>query len=183
MSSTAAAPTKYIPQIRTNSPEPNRDPITISSLPQFSQTYSAGAESFASLASARCILSHRRSSVRKLSLVCVAAALAAGCAKSPESIAPAYISPLSYQNFACDQLAEENVRVAAALAQASQQQRDARTNDTVGVIFLGLPVSTLSGGNVADQVARLKGEQQTLGQVAMQKRCTPNAAASHTVSG
>lgn len=121
--------------------------------------------------------------MRKSFLVCVAAALAAGCAKSPESIAPAYISPLSYQSLACDQLAEENARVSAALAQASQQQRDARTNDTVGVIFLGLPVSTLSGGNVADQVARLKGEQQTLSQVATQKRCLPNAAASQIISG
>lgn len=115
-------------------------------------------------------------------LVCVAAAVAAGCAKSPEGIAPAYISPLTYQNLECDQLAEENGRVAAALAQVSQQQRDARTNDTVGVIFLGLPVSTLSGGNVADQVARLKGEQQTLSQVATQKRCSSSTPASHIIS-
>jgi hypothetical protein len=115
--------------------------------------------------------------VRSSFIICVVTALAAGCAKSPESIAPAYISPLTYQNLACDQLAEEGARVSAALAQASQQQRDARTNDTVGVIFLGLPVSTLSGGNVADQVARLKGEQQTLIQVSTHKRCVPNAAA------
>ena len=37
--------------------------------------------------------------------------------------------------------------------------------------LLGLPVSSLSGGNVADQVARHKGEQQTLRQVMTEKRC------------
>lgn len=99
------------------------------------------------------------------------AALVAACAKSPESIAPAYVSPLAYQALNCTQITEELARVNVALAQASQQQRDARTNDTVGVILLGLPVSTLSGGNVADQVARLKGEQQTLQQTATQKSC------------
>jgi hypothetical protein len=34
----------------------------------------------------------------------------------------------------------------------------------------------LSGGNVADQVAKLKGEQQTLRQVMIEKRCTMPAA-------
>ena len=120
--------------------------------------------------------------MRSLFLVCAVAALAAGCAKSPESIAPAYISPLGYHNLACDQLGEEGARVAAALAQVSQQQRNARTNDTIGVIFLGLPVSTLSGGNVADQVARLKGEQQTIRQVAMQNRCSHSVTPSYLIS-
>ena len=102
----------------------------------------------------------------------VAVALLSACAKTPESIAPAYVSPLTYKNYACDQLAEEITRVSQALTLASQQQRNARSNDTVGVIFLGLPVSSLSGGNVADQVARLKGEQETIRRVMTEKRCT-----------
>ena len=56
----------------------------------------------------------------------------------------------------------ESVRVADALTSASEQQRTARSNDTIGVIFLGLPVSSLSGGNVASQIAALKGEQKTI---------------------
>ena len=54
---------------------------------------------------------------------------------------------------------------------ASEQQRRARANDTLGVIFLGIPVSSLSGGNVASQVGKLKGEEKTIRQVAMEKRC------------
>lgn len=99
-------------------------------------------------------------------------AVAAACAKSPESIAPSYVSPMTYRIYECDQLGEESQRVEAALMQASAQQRQARSDDTVGVILLGLPVSSLSGGNVADQVAKLKGEQQTLRQVMIEKRCT-----------
>mgnify|MGYP003657766112 CR=1 FL=1 len=78
---------------------------------------------------------------------------------------------MTYNAYECDQLAAEQQRVEAALVQVSAQQRQARSNDTVGVILLGLPVSSLSGGNVADQVARHKGEQQTLRQVMTEKRC------------
>ena len=94
-----------------------------------------------------------------------------GCAKAPESIAPAYVSPEIYKPYNCDQLAQEQARVSAALAKASQAQEDARSNDIVGVIFLGLPVSTLSGGNVAHQVAQLKGAEKTLRQVMNLKQC------------
>lgn len=102
----------------------------------------------------------------------VACSAVAGCAKTPESIAPAYVSPLNYQALDCDQIAEETARVETALVQVYAQQRDARTNDIVGVIFLGLPVSSLSGDNVASQVARLKGEQETLRKTATHKRCS-----------
>lgn len=109
----------------------------------------------------------------KITGLAAAIALAlAGCAKSPESIAPAYISPLQYQSLDCSQLSAESARIEQALTQVSEQQRNARTNDTVGVILLGLPVSSLSGGNVSDQVARVKGEQETLRKVMIEKKCT-----------
>ena len=95
-----------------------------------------------------------------------------GCAKSPESIAPAYVSPLQYSQLDCKQLSQESARIEQALSQVSEQQRNARTNDTVGVILLGLPVSSLSGGNVSDQVAKVKGEQETLRKVMIEKKCT-----------
>jgi hypothetical protein len=114
----------------------------------------------------------------KIGLGTAAAAclIASGCAKSPESIAPSYVSPMVYQKFECDQLAEESQRVEAALTQVSAQQRQARSDDTVGVILLGLPVSSMSGGNVADQVAALKGQQQTLRQVITINRCVSGPA-------
>lgn len=113
--------------------------------------------------------------MKSILTVSLAALVVAGCAKSPESIAPAYSSPLAYQPYNCDQLSQESQRVSEALAEVSQQQRDARTNDTMGVIFLGLPVSSLSGGNVADQVAKLKGENNTIRKEMIAKNCAASA--------
>jgi hypothetical protein len=108
-----------------------------------------------------------------LRLAALAAPLAlAACAQSPESIAPAYVSELPYDTFTCSQLAQEEARVEGALAAASKQQSDARTGDTVGVILLGLPTSTLSGSNVASQVASLKGQQIAIQQAETKKNCS-----------
>jgi hypothetical protein len=108
--------------------------------------------------------------MRKTASVIVAAALC-GCAKSPQSISPAYISDITYKPLSCQDLAIESARISQALAAASTQQENARTNDTVGVIFLGLPVSTLSGDNVAPEIARLKGENEAIHRVSMEKHC------------
>jgi hypothetical protein len=62
-------------------------------------------------------------------------------------------------------------RVNAAYAAASDQQHKARSNDTMGVIFLGLPVSSLSGQNVAGQVATLKGHQEAISRSATLRSC------------
>src|SRR5882724_1225704 len=81
-----------------------------------------------------------------------------GCAQSRESVQPAYASEVPYESWTCDQLGQEGANLSAALSQASKQQEDARTGDTVGVILLGLPVSSMSGSNVAPEIARLKGQ-------------------------
>ena len=84
---------------------------------------------------------------------------------------PAYVSHLNYLNWNCHQLAGEGQRLSSALAQASTQQENARSNDTVGVIFLGLPVSSLSGDNIAPEIGRLKGEQEAIRKASMSKAC------------
>lgn len=101
--------------------------------------------------------------------ICVLLLIA--CAKSPESIAPAYISEVQYQYWSCDQLAAEQQRLSNALSQASLQQENARTNDTVGVILIGLPVSSLSGDNIAPEIARLKGETEATRKASINKGC------------
>ena len=93
------------------------------------------------------------------------------CAKSPESIAPSYVSEVGYQNWNCNQLGDESHRLSDALARASVQQENARTNDTVGVLLIGLPVSSLSGDNIAPEIARLKGEQEAVRKASMNKTC------------
>jgi len=110
--------------------------------------------------------------MRALVGLMVVAVLLAACAKSPESIAPAYVSQLNYQNLSCQQLAEENARLTQALTVASKQQQNARTNDTVGVILLGLPVSSLSGDNIAPQIADEKGQMEAIHQRQLALGCT-----------
>ena len=109
--------------------------------------------------------------MRTIPLLTAVAITLCACAQTPESIAPSYVSPLIYRGYDCDQLGAESIRIDDALVSASEQQRTTRTNDTIGLIFLGLPVSSLSGGNVASQIASLKGEQKATRQIANKMRC------------
>ena len=71
------------------------------------------------------------------------------CATKPENITPQYVSTVQYKDLSCKQLGVELARTEEALAVASGEQKKARSNDTLGVIFLGVPVSSLSGSNKA----------------------------------
>lgn len=99
------------------------------------------------------------------------AAIVAACAKSPESIQASYISEVGYQAWSCKQLAEEQQRLSAAYATAAAQQEKARSNDIVGVILIGVPVSSLSGDNIAPEISRLKGEQEAVRKAMITKSC------------
>jgi hypothetical protein len=108
---------------------------------------------------------------RTLFIGAVAIVALAGCAKSPASIAPAYVSEIPYQSLSCEQLGAESARVTNALAAASQQQENARGGDIVGIILIGLPVSSMSGDNIAPQIANLKGQQDALQRTMIAKNC------------
>jgi C-terminal processing protease CtpA/Prc len=90
------------------------------------------------------------------------AALISGCATAPENIAPSYVSHIAYMQYSLEELSQEQARLQAAVSTSSDAQRKARSNDTMGVIFLGLPVSSLSGSNQASNLARLKGELEAV---------------------
>jgi hypothetical protein len=95
----------------------------------------------------------------------------AGCAPTPESIQPAYVSEVPYQSWSCQQLGEELGRLHNALSTASTQQNSARSNDIAGVIFLGLPVGSMSGQSIAPQIARYKGEQEAVNEALIRNNC------------
>jgi len=107
----------------------------------------------------------------RLFLSGLAVAGLAACAKSPESIQPAYVSPVTYDGLSCPQLGEKQGRLATALATASNQQSQARSNDIAGILLLGLPVASLSGENIAPQIALYKGQQEAVRQVTLRKSC------------
>lgn len=93
------------------------------------------------------------------------------CATAPQNITPQYVSTTQYQSLTCPQLGVELARTEDALAAASGEQSKARKNDTLGVLFLGLPVSSLSGSNKASYIAQLKGQVEAMNQVANLNNC------------
>ena len=123
--------------------------------------------------------------MKKPPLVVIALAivsLVSGCATAPENIAPAYVSHLAYMQYTVEQLGQEEARLQAALSTSSDAQRKARSNDTLGVIFLGLPVSSLAGSNQASNVARIKGELEAVQKAIILKGGKPVDASPTTVS-
>ncbi len=97
--------------------------------------------------------------------------LTAGCAKAPESIQASYVSDVNYSGWSCKQLGQEEQRLSAAYASTAAQQNKARNNDVVGIILIGLPVSSLSGDNVAPEIARLKGNQEAVQRAMIKNNC------------
>jgi hypothetical protein len=106
----------------------------------------------------------------------LAALFMAGCASKSGDIAPAYVSPMTYQSYTCPQLAAEAQRVSAAAAAAAGQQDSQATKDavatTVGVIVFW-PTLFLIGGDKqnAAQLAVLKGQMDAIEQASIQKNC------------
>ncbi|WP_431285462.1 hypothetical protein ACQW02_11930 [Humitalea sp. 24SJ18S-53] len=101
----------------------------------------------------------------------LAAAVIVGCAQAPETIAPAFVSEIPYLSYTCEQLADEQLRLNGELLVSTQQQQQARSNDTAGVILLGLPLGSMSGGNVAPLIAQYRGQQEAMHRAAIRKGC------------
>ncbi len=128
----------------------------------------------------------RWQSLRRLGFPVLAVAVAAGltgCAKRPENIAPAYVSHQPYVSWSCQELGEEALRLNGAFSAACEAQRDARSADIAGVILIGLPVASLSGDNIAPQIATLKGNIRAVQEAMRLNNCTrfePGIPDSHS---
>lgn len=99
------------------------------------------------------------------SRIALAAALAvslAGCAKRPDAIAPAAIPMSAYQNLDCQQLAAEYLVEYQNMAALAKAQNDAATGDAMGVFLVGVPVSSVFGGNQEGNLAVAKGKVQAI---------------------
>ena len=117
-------------------------------------------------------LSAETESIMSLRLTILPGLLAvAACAAAPESIQATFVPETPFLAMSCEQLGAEQARLAMSLQQNSTQQRNARTNDTLGVLFVGLPLSSMSGSNVAGTIAQQRGMQEAMQRVAVQKNC------------
>lgn len=97
----------------------------------------------------------------KRSLILVAVILAA-CAPRPEAIAPAAMPSGMYDRLSCQQAQAERASVAERLAALEASQRSAATGDALGVFLVGVPVSSLTGGDRAGEIALHKGKALAL---------------------
>jgi len=101
--------------------------------------------------------------------------LMSGCAKKAEDIQAAYISPLQYQNYSCQQLQMEMERVRAKVAEVAEAQDKQHTKDvvatTVGLVVFWPALFMLAGSDKAQELSHLKGEYDALQRAAIAKDC------------
>lgn len=100
----------------------------------------------------------------------------AGCASKSSEIAPAYISPVSYQAYSCQQLGIEAQNVSQQAAIATGQQDKLHSEDvtkaTVGAVLFW-PVLLFNSGNgaTAANLAQLRGQMNAIQQASTMKNC------------
>ena len=99
-----------------------------------------------------------------------------GCATKSDDIKAAYISPLNYEQYTCEQLGAEAQRVSARAAETAGIQDKKASGDAVAVgvgLIIFWPALLFIKGKGANEseLARLKGEMETIEKVSIQKNC------------
>jgi len=98
-----------------------------------------------------------------------------GCATRPENVSAAYISPLQYQSYDCDQVQGELLRVNRHVTEVTGEQKINADRDAValgvGLVLFWPALFFMAGGDKSEQLGRLKGEYDALEQVAVLKKC------------
>lgn len=112
----------------------------------------------------------------KIYVALAAMILVAGCASKSENIQATYMSPMLYESYSCEQLAQEGHRVAARAAEVAGVQDKNRKNDTikttVGVIlFWPILFANEGDGQTAAELAQLKGQKKAIEEASIKKNC------------
>lgn len=94
--------------------------------------------------------------MKKLFLACFALSLAA-CAPSPSAIAPSSMGN-AYAGISCAQARQALTEEQTKLAALSTQQNGAVAGDAIGVLLIGVPMSSLTGGDHTGDIATSKGK-------------------------
>jgi hypothetical protein len=113
--------------------------------------------------------------MRMMGIVALGAALG-GCASSSAEITPAYISPVMYQSYTCQQLAQEAQAVSQRAATLSGAQDKQRTNDglaTAAAVVIFWPATFFVGGDkqTAAELSQMKGQMVAIEQASITKKC------------
>lgn len=101
----------------------------------------------------------------------VCALLLAACATPPENVAAAKIPAGSYAPLDCAALAKEEEAASYAVASLSASQNEAAAGDAVGVLLLGVPVSSALGGDKETDLSLAKGKFEAIKAERLRKGC------------
>ena len=107
--------------------------------------------------------------------------LLAACATDPDKMQAAYVSPVEYQNYTCDQIAMEmrqlSRRANELYGVLDKEAENDSTQMTLGLILFWPALFFLEGGDDtrAAEYTRLKGQREALETTAIQKPCDPSA--------
>lgn len=120
---------------------------------------------------------------RPLCLILAVAMTATGCATASKDIASAYVSPMQYQSYDCEQISAEVQRVHGRVTQLGGRLDEAASNDKaimgVGLVLFWPALFALGGTKQQEaEYGRLKGEYDALQQAAIHKKCTGAVAAA-----
>lgn len=120
----------------------------------------------------------------KKSVIILMAFVISGCASSSKEVGTAYISPVAYKNYSCEELVEEGNYIQARVQELAQSLDTEATKDVAqtSAAFILLPftfglslgiLGALEGGDGPEAVeyARLKGEYEAVRQMAVRKKC------------
>jgi hypothetical protein len=104
------------------------------------------------------------------------AAVVTACASKSSDISAAYVSPVSYQAYTCQQLGQEAQAVSTRAAVVAGAQDQKRSNDQVATgvaIVVFWPAAFLVGGDgpTAAELSQLKGQMVAIEQASIQKKC------------
>jgi len=114
--------------------------------------------------------------MKKVIALLMATAVSA-CASNSKEIQAAYVSPMQYESFNCNQIQLELQRVSSRVSQLGGAVDKKASNDSVamgvGMVLFWPALFFLKGdGPEAQEYARLKGEHEALLQAGVKKECT-----------
>ena len=112
-----------------------------------------------------------------MKIILLGGILLSGCATNADKIDAAYVSPLKYGKYDCDQLAMEldyiGNRTTKLYNQLKKEQKTDQWQMGVGMILFWPTLFALEGGDGpnAAEYSQLKGEYEAVRQTVVQKKC------------
>ena len=105
-----------------------------------------------------------------------ATAILANCATAPEQVTASYVAPDKHRGKSCEQLNYEANQVHQYLSAATNRQAQAANSDAamtaVALVLFWPAAFMVKGDNGSPELARLKGEAQSINSAAVAKGCT-----------